>query len=98
MIIIKLYYTNFRLRFKCIKILKGIIQPRTTTLHLRPLHRNVVIICLTYFAALGILEKIFSIVFRTNLWNRIKELKVPFELRVVMIRIYEKAISKFKKY
>ena len=30
------------------------------------------------------------------MWNRLKELKVPFELRVVMIRLYEKVIAKFK--
>ena len=40
------------------QVLEGIIQPRTTTLHLRSLHRNVVIICLTYFVALGVLENI----------------------------------------
>lgn len=33
---------------------------------------------------------------RTNLWNRLKELKVPFELRVNMIRLYENVIAKFR--
>ena len=31
-----------------------------------------------------------------NLWNRLEELKVPFELRVVTIKLYEKVIAKFK--
>ena len=31
-----------------------------------------------------------------NLWNRLEELKVPFELRAIMIRLYEKVIAKFK--
>ena len=31
-----------------------------------------------------------------NLWNKLEELKVPFVLRVVTIRLYEKVIAKFK--
>jgi hypothetical protein len=30
---------------------------------------------------------------RTNLWNRLKELKVPSKLRVVVVRLYEIVIS-----
>ena len=30
------------------------------------------------------------------MWNRLKELKVPFELRATMIRLYENVIAKFK--
>ena len=41
-------------------------------------------------------RKAFDIVPRNNLWNRLEELKVPFELRVVTIRLYEKVIAKFK--
>jgi hypothetical protein len=33
---------------------------------------------------------------RKNLWNRLEEIKVPLELRVVAIRMYENIISKFK--
>jgi len=33
---------------------------------------------------------------RNNLWNKLEELKVPFKLRVFMIRLYENAIAKFK--
>jgi hypothetical protein len=40
--------------------------------------------------------KAFDIVPRTNLWNRLKEVKVPFELRVDVVRIYEKVIAKFR--
>ena len=41
-------------------------------------------------------RKAFDTVPRNNLWNRLKELKVPFELRAAAIRLYENAISKFK--
>ena len=41
-------------------------------------------------------RKYFDIVPRNNPWNRLEELKVPFELRVVVIRLYENSISKFK--
>ena len=40
--------------------------------------------------------KAFDTMPRNNLWNRLEELKVPFELRVVVIRLYEKLIAKFK--
>ena len=33
---------------------------------------------------------------RNNLWNRLEKLKVPFDLRVAAIRLYENVISKFK--
>ena len=33
---------------------------------------------------------------RNNLWNRLEELKVSFELRVAAIRLYENVISKLK--
>jgi hypothetical protein len=33
---------------------------------------------------------------RTSLWNRLEELKVPFELRAAAIRLYEKVIVKFR--
>jgi hypothetical protein len=41
-------------------------------------------------------RKYFDIVPRTNLWNRLEELKVPSELRVVAVRLYENVISKFR--
>jgi hypothetical protein len=41
-------------------------------------------------------RKYFDIVPRTNLWNRLEEIKVPFELRVVVVRLYENVISKFR--
>ena len=40
-------------------------------------------------------RKDFDTVSQNNLWNRLEELKVPFELRVAAIRLYENAISKF---
>ena len=33
---------------------------------------------------------------RNNLWNRLEELKVPFELRATSIRLYRNSIAKFK--
>ena len=41
-------------------------------------------------------RKDFDIVPRKNLWNKLEELKVPFELRDMNIRLYEDIISKFK--
>ena len=41
-------------------------------------------------------RKDFDMVPRNNLSNRLEELKVPFELRVVAIRLYEKVIANFK--
>jgi hypothetical protein len=33
---------------------------------------------------------------KNNLWNRLEELKVPFELRAATVRLYEKVIAKFR--
>ena len=41
-------------------------------------------------------RKAFDTVPTNNIWNRLEELKVPFELRVAAIRLYENVISKFK--
>ena len=41
-------------------------------------------------------RKDFDTLPRNNMWNRLEELKVPFELRVATIRLYENFISKFK--
>ena len=41
-------------------------------------------------------RKAFDTVPRNNLWNILEELKVPFELRVVTISLYENVIDKFK--
>jgi hypothetical protein len=41
-------------------------------------------------------RKTFDMVPRKNLWNRLEEIKVPLELRVASIRMYENVISKFK--
>ena len=38
----------------------------------------------------------FDTVCRNNLWNRLEELKVPFESRAAAIRLYKNVISKFK--
>ena len=35
-------------------------------------------------------------VHRKNIWNRLQEIKVPLELRVATIRMYENIIAKFK--
>jgi hypothetical protein len=41
-------------------------------------------------------RKTFDMVPRKNLWNRLEEIKVPLELRVSSIRMYDNFISKFK--
>ena len=41
-------------------------------------------------------RKDFDMVPRKKLWNRLEEIKVPLELRVAAIRLYENVISKFK--
>ena len=41
-------------------------------------------------------RKAFDMVPRNNLWNRLKEVKVPFELRAAAIRLYENLIAKLK--
>ena len=41
-------------------------------------------------------RKAFDMVPRYNLWNRLGELKVPLELRTVVIRLYENVIAKLK--
>ena len=37
----------------------------------------------------------FDMIPRNNLWNILEEIKVPLELRVVAIRLYENVIAKF---
>jgi hypothetical protein len=41
-------------------------------------------------------RKSFDTVPRTNLWNRLEELKVPSKLRAVAVRLYENIIAKFR--
>ena len=41
-------------------------------------------------------RKAFDMVPRNNLWNILEELKVPFELRDVTIRLYENVIAMLK--
>ena len=41
-------------------------------------------------------RKAFDTVPKNNLWNRLEDLKVPFELRDAAIRLYENVIAKFK--
>lgn len=38
----------------------------------------------------------FDMVPKTNLWNRLAELKSHFKLRVFVIRLYEKVIGKLR--
>ena len=41
-------------------------------------------------------RKAFDTVPRNNLWNRLEELNVPFELRAATIRLYKNVIAKLK--
>ena len=83
-------------RLKAKKVLEGITQPRTTSLHLGSLQRNVVIISLTYFLDLWILEKLLIQCLEITCGIGQRSLRPPFELRVVVITLYETAIAKFK--
>ena len=42
-------------------------------------------------------KKAFDTVPIYNLWNILEELKVPLELRISSIRLYENVIAKFKR-
>ena len=41
-------------------------------------------------------KEYFDTIHINNLWNRLEEIKVPFELRDTTIRLYENFIAKFK--
>lgn len=41
-------------------------------------------------------RKSFDTIPRTDFWNILEELKVPFELRATMIRLYENILAKFR--
>jgi hypothetical protein len=41
-------------------------------------------------------RKAFDTILRINIWNRLEDLKVPFELRAIVIKLYENVITKFK--
>jgi hypothetical protein len=49
-----------------------------------------ILFCFVYF------RKSFDTMPRTNLWNRLEELKVPYGLRDVAVRLYANVISKFR--
>jgi hypothetical protein len=76
--------------------LEATIPLWTTLLPLGSLQRSIVIIKSISFVVSLILEKTIDIVPKTNLWNRLEELKVSFKLRVVAVRLHEKVIAKFK--
>ena len=48
------------------------------------------------FVALWTLERLSIQFLEITLGNRLEEIKVSFELRVVAIRLYENVIGKFK--
>lgn len=49
-----------------------------------------------FFCCFVDFRKAFDMVPKNNLWNTLEELKCPFELRVVAIRLCENVISKLK--
>jgi hypothetical protein len=65
-------------------------------LPLGSLQRSSTILKLIFFFSFVDFRKGFDMVPRKNLWNRLEEIKVPLELRVVAIRMYENVIAKFK--
>jgi hypothetical protein len=48
-----------------------------------------------FFGCFVDFRKAFEMVPRKNLWNKLEEIKVPLELRVVAIRMYENIMAKF---
>jgi hypothetical protein len=49
-----------------------------------------------FFCCFVDFRKAFDMVPRKNLWNRLEETKVPLELSVATITMYDNVISKFK--
>ena len=49
-----------------------------------------------YFVAFVDFRKAFDAVPRNNMQNRLEEVKVPFELRAIVIRLYDNSIANFK--
>ena len=78
-------------------VLEGNTQKRTTSLRSGSLWRNFVINKSNIFCCFVDFRKDFDTVPRNNLWNRLEDLKVPFALRASIVRLYENAISKFKR-
>jgi len=76
--------------------LEAIIQIWTTLLCLGSLWRIVTIIKPISFGCFIDFRKTFDTMPKTNLWNWSEELNVPFELRVVAIRLYENIITKVR--
>ena len=81
---------------KAKRVLEDITQQLTTSLRLGSLWKSVVMINPISFCCFVDFRKAFDMVPRNNLWNRLEELKVPFELRAATIRLYDNFIAKFK--
>jgi hypothetical protein len=73
-----------------------IIQLWTILLPLGLLQTSSAILKQIFFFCFVEFRKYSSMVPRKKLWNRFEEIKVPLELRVVAIRMYENVIAKFK--
>ena len=81
---------------KAILVLGDIIKLWTILLPLGSLQRIFTIQKTNLFCCFVDFRKDFDMVPKKNLWNRLKEIKVPLELRVSTIRMYDKIIYKFK--
>ena len=81
-------------KLKAKQVLEGIIQPHhliTLRIIEEECHNNKSnLFC--YFVDF---TKAFDTVLRNYLWNRLEEVKVPFDPRAVAIRLYEKVIANF---
>jgi hypothetical protein len=75
--------------------LEDTIQLWTTILHFRSFQRIVAMIKPISFFFIDF-RKYFDTLPEANLWNRLEEIKVPFELRVVVVSLYENVISNFR--
>jgi hypothetical protein len=76
--------------------LGDIIQLWIILLPLGSLQRSSAILKPIFFVVLPTLEKLLTWFLGKNLHNRLEEIKVPLELRAVVIMMYENFIAKFK--
>jgi len=81
------------------KVQAGFRKQHSTTNHLVML-RIILEECrndkFNLFCCFSDFRKTFDMVLRNNLWNRLEELKFPFDLRAFTIRLYENVIAELK--
>ena len=73
---------------------RAIIQPRTTLLLLATLLRTVALKKTNILCFFVDFRKSIDIIPRTNIYNGLEEMKVPFELRITAIGLLRKLFPK----